>query len=1582
MSAFRPALSCSIIAVTLSAWASPIYAQLAVWSGAGSNNLWSNPANWDIVPSSSPTQNLEFGNSLRLSPVVDVNNPWVLGAITFNATAGPYSFSGNDLTLHGGIVNNDADTQTFANTITLGASQTWDAQAGNLVFNGASQLAGFALTLSGPFAFELHSAVSGTGSSLTIRDNATVLMTAANSYTGATTISGGNSGGVLEFSSAAQFAGGGGIAINQNGVLRLLDQGGATVTLANEFTWNGDRFAGADSPLIDVAGAADTLVLTNDINMTGRQGIVKTGQGTLRYIPAALPADTRWSLGIREGTVEMNQLPHRSGQNNNQGQPTGDLDFLGNSTLRILFDSGISASIPSLATNFGLYGYGFSQIRVADNVTATIQVDSGALFKTTGRTDTNNRMLGENSTLVLDGADLSSRFIFGVGNSGGTINEAPSNRTIELRGGTLSFFGVGKTFWPQTADFTLKLNGGEYDGRNQTGLQSLTGNLVINDNPSASAPRVRALQVTDTGSIALLPSANPSYGNILWNGTLVKVGSAGDTLLFNRNASGSGTGGFVFLNTGATLDLQGGTVTVGGQIDPFTDSFNNRRHVNLATATGTTLNANRDIALGTLTGTGTLTTSTAGAKTITLDSAASSSFGGAITSGAGTVHLLKRGSGTQTFTSAIATGGTLTLDEGGLTLANGGTLLGLSGLILNGGTFVLDNTAANNTNRLSNTAPLTFQGGTFQMLGNAAAASSETIGTATVAGGATTLRLTPSGTQPLTLTLSGLTRTGGALDFAADSGTLGAGGSNPAVFITGAAAGLLGGWATVGDRFAEYTLASGVRAYTATDFNYDSNTATLRHLDLTATQTLTADEAELTARYTGAFDTNLGGFTLNLHDGGLLKTGSTTTTISNGTLTAGNATAGSTLNITTTDTSTLAISAAISDNPGGAVSVVKSGSGTLDLRGGTHTFSGGLTLAGGTLQINADSQLGTTATPNTVNLAGGTLLFAQPGSNAITVDPSRTFAFSPGTSSELRLGTGEELIFAHTGALTGTPSAAVRQTYQSPGGQNGEVIISAANTGFSGSWTLEAGILHLQHADALGGSGAKAALILNSGTLRLENAASTLFGNNVALSGTSTITVAGGGAHTLGSIDLNTSTLFVSGADGSTLTTGNFALSQATNLNNAAAVTIAGNLTGSYDIAKTGIGGLTLSGTAANTYTGTFTVGTGTLTLAKSAGTTAITGPLVIGDGVGTDTIRLAASEQIANTSALTLNSSGVFDLDGFNERIGSLAGSGSVLLGAGTLTTGDAASTAFSGVISGSGGLVKEGQGTFTLSGASTYTGPTTVNSGTLSLTGGANRLAPATRMTVATGATLALNGNNQQVSGLAGGGTASLGSATLTIEGSGPADDATFSGSITGTGGLVKSGTSTQALTGIHSYTGDTLIHGGTLLIGANNALSSASNLRLGDGAAPTPAATFATGGYSQVLNSLTLNENSILDMGSLSSILRFSNGGIGEFNGHTLTVTNWTGIIATTGGTDQIIFDSGFGLPVNSITSQVRFVIGPDTYDGLILARPDLGAGIIEVVPVPEPGVWATAALLAAWAALQARRRRRSAADMLNF
>src|SRR5262249_54091265 len=80
----------------------------------------------------------------------------------------------------------------------------------------------------------------------------------------------------------------------------------------------------------------------------------------------------------------------------------------------------------------------------------------------------------------------------------------------------------------------------------------------------------------------------------------------------------------------------------------------------------------------------------------------------------------------------------------------------------------------------------------------------------------------------------------------------------------------------------------------------------------------------------------------------------------------------------------------------------------------------------------------------------------------------------------------------------------------------------------------------------------------------------------------------------------------------------------------------------------------------------------------------------------------------------------GTLNLNGFAETVGSLSGTGHVLLGSGALTSGaNNSSTIFGGDITGAGGLTKVGSGPFTLTGASTYRGPPTVGAGTLGVNG-----------------------------------------------------------------------------------------------------------------------------------------------------------------------------------------------------------------------------------------------------------------------
>ena len=71
----------------------------------------------------------------------------------------------------------------------------------------------------------------------------------------------------------------------------------------------------------------------------------------------------------------------------------------------------------------------------------------------------------------------------------------------------------------------------------------------------------------------------------------------------------------------------------------------------------------------------------------------------------------------------------------------------------------------------------------------------------------------------------------------------------------------------------------------------------------------------------------------------------------------------------------------------------------------------------------------------------------------------------------------------------------------------------------------------------------------------------------------------------------------------------------------------------------------------------------------------------------------------------------------------------------------GNNSSQTFSGVLSGSGSLIKSGPGTLTLSGANTYTGNTTISGGTLALNGGS--IGITTNITVASGATFDVSAN-----------------------------------------------------------------------------------------------------------------------------------------------------------------------------------------------------------------------------------------------
>ena len=206
-------------------------------------------------------------------------------------------------------------------------------------------------------------------------------------------------------------------------------------------------------------------------------------------------------------------------------------------------------------------------------------------------------------------------------------------------------------------------------------------------------------------------------------------------------------------------------------------------------------------------------------------------------------------------------------------------------------------------------------------------------------------------------------------------------------------------------------------------------------------------------------------------------------------------------------------------------------------------------------------------------------------------------------------------------------------------------------------------------------------------------------------------------------------------------------------------------------------------------------------------------GETVVQDGILQTGIAHAISEQ----SAVSVYGGALFDLHNFDQSIGSLADHGDVMLGSATLTTGnDNTSTTFTGVIGGSGNVVKTGAGVWDLTGSHLYTGVTNVNQGTLvignGVTAGAS-IASSSGVHISNGAVLgvALANGETFSNSVANNGTVMALAAGTNI----------FAGVQSGNGNFIQLGDGKSILTGHNTYTGATMALKGTLQIGDGSTL-----------------------------------------------------------------------------------------------------------------------------------------------------------------
>ncbi|EAW4995614.1 TPA: autotransporter-associated beta strand repeat-containing protein [Salmonella enterica subsp. enterica serovar Havana] len=416
----------------------------------------------------------------------------------------------------------------------------------------------------------------------------------------------------------------------------------------------------------------------------------------------------------------------------------------------------------------------------------------------------------------------------------------------------------------------------------------------------------------------------------------------------------------------------------------------------------------------------------------------------------------------------------------------------------------------------------------------------------------------------------------------------------------------------------------------------------------------------------------------------------------------------------------------------------------------------------------------------------------------------------------------------------------------------GTLILNAENT-YTGGTTISGGTLVATNVDALGSGDVTddATLELNTGGT-FDNAISG--SGQVVKSGDDVLTLSGANSYSGGTL-ISDGTLVASNVEA--LGTGDVTDDATLELNTGG--TFDNAIGGSGNVVKSGADTLTLSGS--NSYTGGTTISGGTLVASnvEALGTGDVTNNATLELNTGGDFIN-----NIGGTGRVEKSGDDTLTLSGSNTYTGGTLINGGTLVASNVeaLGTGDVTDNAtlalntggtFDNAISGSGQVVKSGDETLTLSGTNSYTGGTTISGGTLVATnvealgsgdvtddatlelntGGTfdNAISGSGKVEKSGDKTLTLSGANSYTGGtLISGGT--LVASNVEALGTGDVtDNATlelntggdFTNNIGGTGRVEKSGDGTLTLSGSNTYTGGTLISGGTLVASNVEALGS---------------------------------------------------------------------------------------------------------------------------------------------------------------
>lgn len=1158
------------------------------------------------------------------------------------------------------------------------------------------------------------------------------------------------------------------------GAFSLTKAGAGTLTLAGTNTFGG---AGLSFTL-----SAGTLNLNSPGALGNANNAFIVNGGTINNTSAGPVAMT-----ARPMTVGGN-FAFTGTQNLDLG--TGAVTLTG--SRQITVDAGtltLGGNIGGATFNLTKAGAGALALNgVIGTTTGGLNVNGGTLIVgNAANTFTGN--------ITVDGASSVLQLTSGAN---GNASSAP----LGIKSGGTSYKTVtlsnGGAFRPM-ATYNVNTPTGTAAGAGQVYIMGTGGGVL--DIPSG------VLMTMDDGSGAGTATTN---AQLQGSGTLTKIG-AGTLSLGNGTSNFSSFTGQIFINEG-TLATGSGTFQLGDAVantvvaSGATLDVRNVLSAEPITLNGTGVGSNG--ALITSTGTGTVP------GTITVN--ADSSFGGAGTLNItgtvnnGSLNLTKVGAGTTTFSGSVSGNGVIAVNAGGLGASNAGatntiTALGASPVTMNAGTLFLKANGSASNQIITFTNPVTIAGtatidvnrvgansGGAMSLSNVTLNSGSTLN---VTGGnnyslLVTNPITLSGTTTLNPTTSALNLTGRIDDAGQSLVVSGTGSTRLLNTATGVNSNALSSTITVNGgnllgfaQAADAVVASSNSLGTATIALTGTNPVLRLAPNLAGGLNTVPVAGLIDKSYTGITSlgaTNFLGSTqpITTGTGGQNPTGTQTVSQINipsaATATTSSHQYTGLINITTAGNY---IFQAFTDD-GGALSI----DGNAPISTANTTVTSAIYLTAGLHTISSRWN-------NNSGNGGDVVSYQGPDTaNAMIVVPAS--AFSNASTAQLTTNFGNNITFAATSNSTIETASSTTVGSLTMTGTGAGTTLNINGTGDIN--TVTAGALTVT--DSLTFNNPTAHVTLNGG---VATSGGTNF--NFTKSGFGTLTVKGAFAPT-GLLTVNAGQLTLAN-DG---TGSNGTINQGNN------VLIGGNNV-TLDVRSNG-GGNTGNTVAFGTLSTPSTATVTTTTLSSGDGYKMSFTGLALTGTTGNNTT-LIANTDVTISGNVTSQMSG-FGTGNFDTLLLSGTSTGSAILG----SIGEAGT--FTPLTGGYTRIIKQGAGTWTLSGANTYTGITQVQAGTLKQ--GANSVIGALNLqgvdVTATGAgvtaTYDFAGFNQTLNTVSGTGNAlNLGGST-----------ATSTPVISGTG-------STVTINGNVNYVATNNPLGGTISIGTLDLNSGNRTFAVGD-------------------------------------------------------------------------------------------------------------------------------------------------------